>query len=174
MADRSTAHGAARIGAPSHDERLVVTLAGVTGDTSSRTVNESLLAHLQSVLGRLPEVAEASLFPRSKQETLLVALETAAYPDAIETVRLEIRAYTNGEFHISYLERYLGERRQCRWDRHEQDHNSRDHFHPLPDASTAAAEDRSFPLDLTAVLRSVVFPWVEERFSELWDGENGR
>ncbi|WP_436903759.1 hypothetical protein [Halovenus halobia] len=145
----------------------------MTGGTdASRTVNESLLAHLQSLLSRLPEVATTSLFPRHKQETLVIELETAAYPDAIEGVHLEIRAYTNGEFHIAYLERYLGERRQCRWDRHNQDHNDRDHFHPLPDASTAAAEDREFPQDLTAVLRDVVLPWVEQRFGDLWDGNS--
>lgn len=135
-------------------------------------MNESLLGHLQSLLGRLPEVAATSLFPRSKQETLLVDFETVAYPDTIEAVRLEVRAYTNGEFHVSYIERHLGERRQCRWDRHEQDHNDRDHFHPLPDAATAAAEDRSFPRDLTAVLRDVVLPWVEQRFGDLWDSDD--
>jgi hypothetical protein len=140
----------------------------VTGDRP-RTVNESLLAHLQSLLNRLPAVATTSLFPAHKQESLLIDLETAAYPEGIEEVRLEIRSYTNGAFHITYVEIYLGERRQCRWDRHEQDHNSRDHFHPLPDASTTAAADRAFPQDLTAVLRTVVLPWVEQRFGDLWE-----
>ncbi|GAB7091224.1 hypothetical protein JCM18237_14950 [Halorubrum luteum] len=35
----------------------------------------------------------------------------------------------------------------CRWDEHEQPHGTRDHYHPLPAASTAAA----------------VLPWVNER-----------
>jgi len=140
----------------------------VTVDTP-RTVNESLLAHLQSLLSRLPAVKTTSLFPAHNQESLLIDLETAAYPEEIEEIRLEIRAYTNGEFHISYIKLHLGERRQCRWDRHDQPHNSRDHFHPLPDASTAAAEDRTFPQDLTAVLRTVVLPWVEQRFGDHWE-----
>lgn len=134
-----------------------------------RHVDEELLRHLGRILGRLREVSETSLFPADRQESLVVGLDTDYYPEPIETVRLEIRVYTNGEFHISYLENYLGERRHCRWDRHEQEHNSRDHFHPLPAASTENAEDREFPEDITTVIRQNVLPWVERRLGDLWE-----
>jgi hypothetical protein len=116
-------------------------------------------------------VARASLFPANKQESLVVAFDTAPYPGPVEAVQLDIRAYTNGAFHLAYVETYLGTERTCRWDRHEQDHNSRDHFHPLPNARTADAEDRSFPDDLTVLLRDVVLPWVEARMGDLWEAE---
>jgi len=135
----------------------------------SRQVNEALLEHLQSIFGCLSSVDRASLFPPNRQESLLVEFDTAAYPESIDSVRLEVRAYTNGDFHVSYLETHIGELRQCRFDRHAQDHNSRDHFHPLPDASTRDAEDQEFPTDLTTVIRDVVLPWVETRFGDLWE-----
>ncbi|CCQ33164.1 hypothetical protein [Halorhabdus tiamatea] len=98
----------------------------------------------------------------------MVEFDTAAYPASIDAVRLEVRAYTNGDFHVSYLETHIGELCQCRFGRHDQDHNTRDHYHPLPDA-TGDAQDREFPTDLTTVIRDVVLPWVETRFGDLWD-----
>jgi hypothetical protein len=134
-----------------------------------RRVDEALLRHLQGIVADLEGVARTSLFPTNRQESLVIEFETAYYPDEIETVRLELRVYTNGDFHCTYFETYLGERRHCRWDRHEQDHNSRDHFHPLPSASTTNAVDKDFPHDVTQVLRHHVLPWVDERLGELWD-----
>ena len=140
----------------------------MSGD-GPRQVNEALLDHLRSIFGRLSSVNRVSLFPPNRQESLVIEFETAAYPESIGAVRLEVRAYTNGDFHVSYLETHIGELRQCRFDRHDQNHNSRDHFHPLPDASTGDAQDREFPTDLTTVIRDVVLPWVETRFGDLWD-----
>ncbi|TKX44611.1 hypothetical protein EXE50_06030 [Halorubrum sp. ARQ200] len=42
--------------------------------------------------------------------------------------------------------------RQCRWDRHNQPHNTRDHLYPLPDADTTAAVDRNCATDLSRVV----------------------
>jgi hypothetical protein len=142
------------------------------GSSPDRRVDEAVLRHLSEVFGRLDPVAGTSLFPANRQESLVIEFETDYYPDTIETVRLEIRVYTDGTFHITYLETYLGARRYCRWDRHEQDHNSRDHFHPLPDASTTCAVDRTYPVDVTAVLRETVLPWVNDRLGDLWDTDS--
>ena len=80
---------------------------------------------------------------------------------------LEVRAYTNGEFHVSYIDGRSGEWRRCRWDRHEQPHNAGDHYHPLPDASTSAAVDRTYPTDLTRVLETIVLTWIDDRVGQL-------
>lgn len=141
------------------------------GGRSGTRVDEALLRHLQGIFADLGAITETVLFPANRQESLVVTFETAAYPDDIETVRLEVRAYVSGDFHITYYERYLGERRQCRWDRHDQPHNSRDHFHPLPAASSADAVDREFPRDVTQVLRRHVLPWVGDRLGDLWQNE---
>ena len=133
------------------------------------TVDAETLRYLSRILGRQREVQETSLFPANRQESLVVVLENEYYPEAVDEARLEIRVYTNGDFHVSYVESYLGEQRRCQWDRHDQDHNSRDHVHPFPDAGTSGAEDRDFPTDLTALLEQVVLPWVEARLGEIWE-----
>jgi hypothetical protein len=134
-----------------------------------RRVDEETLRYLAGVLGAQSEVSGTSLFPMRKQETLVVSLDTRYYPDRIQAVQLELRAYTNGDFHVSYLEDYLGEVRQCRWDRHTQSHNTRDHFHPFPAASTVEAEDRAFPDTIFELLQTVVLPWVQDRLGEVWE-----
>lgn len=144
----------------------------VNGGDSSQTVNEEELRYIAGVFGGLLEVSKTSLFPSNKQESLLIFLDTEHYPNGIDEVWLELRLFTDGDFHISYVEEYLGEIRRCRWDRHEQDHNTRDHFHPPPKASTANAQDREFPADILIVLQDVVLPWVEGRLGELWETES--
>lgn len=141
------------------------------GDASdtTRTTDEAILRYLVRVLAAQHEVRGTSLFPANKQETLVVSLDTEYYPESIEEVWLEPRVYTNGDVHVSYVENYVGEVRRCRWDRHDRDHNTRDHFHPFPTASTTGAEDRDFPADVTALLATIVLPGVENRLGTLWE-----
>jgi hypothetical protein len=141
----------------------------VTGPDRSRSVDEATLRYLARALGRRSEVRRTSLFPTTKLESLVVTLDVEYYPEQIDAVSLEIRAYTNGDFHVSYHETRAGARRGCRWDRHDQPHNARDHYHPLPDAGTAAAVDRNYATDLTRVLEETVLPWVDERVGTLWE-----
>ncbi|WP_458190836.1 hypothetical protein [Haladaptatus sp. NG-WS-4] len=141
---------------------------------ATHPVDEELLRHLARVLASLDEVSTTSLFPANKQETLLVHLNIDYYPDAVDDVRLELQVYTNGNFHVLYIESYVGEIRRCRWDRHEQNHNTRDHFHPFPSANTTDAEDRDFPVDVTNLLETDVLPWVETRLGTLWAEQEDR
>lgn len=141
------------------------------GDESDgvRSSDEETLRYLARVLAGQQEVSRTSLFPANKQESLLIYFNTEYYPAPIDKVWLELRVYTNGDFHVSYIEDYVGERRRCRWDRHDQDHNTRDHFHTFPTASTTGAQDRDFPTDVTALLETVVLPWVEDRLGTTWE-----
>ena len=141
----------------------------MTGPDRSRSVDEETLRYLARVFGRQSEVHHTSLFPSNKLECLVVSLNGEYYPEHVESVSLEIRAYTNGDFHVSYFESHAGNQQQCRWDRHDQPHNVRDHFHPLPDASTDAAVDRGYAADLTRVVEVTVLPWVNDRVGVLWE-----
>ena len=141
----------------------------MTGLDPSRSVDEETLRYLGRAFGRRSAVRRTSLFPANKLERLVVTLDVDYYPDRIDGVSIELRAYANGDFHVSYLESLSGEQRRCRWDRHDQSHNARDHFHPLPDAGTAAAIDRSYAPDLTRVVEKTVLPWVDDRVGELWE-----
>lgn len=142
------------------------------GADRDRTVDEATLRYLARLFGTLPEVDSTSLFPTTNAESLEVVLDATYYPETFSDVRVEIRAYTDGAFHVSYIETYLGERRRCRWDRHEQPHNARDHFHPLPDAETTDADDREYPPDLTELLREDVLPWIENRLGRVWEEDS--
>jgi len=141
----------------------------VTGPDRSRSVDEATLRYLARAFGRRPEVEHTSLFPANKLERLVVTLDAEYYPTDVDGVSLELRAYTNGDFHVSYHETRAGDRRRCRWDRHDQPHNARDHYHPLPDAGTAAAVDRNYATDLTRVIERTVLPWVDDRVGALWE-----
>lgn len=141
----------------------------MTGPDRSRSVDEATLRYLARAFGRRPEVRRTSLFPTTKLESLVVTLDVEYYPQQIDDVSLEIRAYTNGDFHVSYHETRAGARHGCRWDRHDQPHNARDHYHPFPDAGTAAAVDRNYATDLTRVIKETVLPWVDERVGTLWE-----
>jgi hypothetical protein len=143
----------------------------VTGLDRSRSVDEATLRYLARAFGRRPEGRQTSLFPSTKPESLVVTLDIEYYPEPVDGVSLELRAYTNGEFHVSYHETRAGDRRRCRWDRHDQPHNTRDHFHPLPDAATDAAVDRDYATDLTRVIEETVLPWVDERVGALWESD---
>ncbi|WP_341538911.1 hypothetical protein [Natrarchaeobius halalkaliphilus] len=98
--------------------------------------------------------------------SLRVELSSEYYPrDA--SVRFEIRWYRNDDLNIHYREERRDSVWQCRWDRHPNDHNSRDHFHPPPDASRPDAENARWPDDHRDVCR-LVFDFVEERIETLW------
>ena len=141
----------------------------MTGPDRSRSVDEATLRYLARAFGRRTEVHRTSLFPTTKLESLVVTPDVEYYPEQFDDVSLEIRAYTNGDFHVSYHETRAGDRRGCRWDRHDQPHNARDHYHPLPDAGTAAAVDRSYATELTRVFEETVLPWVDDRVGVLWE-----
>ena len=137
-------------------------------DTAAAAVDDETLRYLGRLFGRRDEVQRTSLFPSNKRERLVVTLDGDYYPPDVTDVTLEIRAYTSGDFHVSYIERRSGERRRCRWDRHEQPHSSRDHFHPLPDAGTGVPVDPEYATDLTRVLEATVLPWIDDRVGSLW------
>ncbi|RLM67564.1 hypothetical protein DVK05_12640 [Halorubrum sp. Atlit-8R] len=141
----------------------------MTDSDPSRSVDVATLRYLGRAFGRRDEVRQTSLFPSNKPESLVVTLDAEYYPEPVDGVSLDVRAYTNGEFHVSYHETRAGDRRRCRWDRHDQPHNARDHFHPLPDAATDAAVDRDYVTDLTRVVEQTILPWVDERVGALWE-----
>ncbi|WP_459883056.1 hypothetical protein [Halorubrum gandharaense] len=84
------------------------------------------------------------------------------------SARLEIRWYRNDDFNIHYQEERRDGVWKCRWDRQPNSHNSRDHFHPPPDASRHNAEDAQWPSDHRDVCR-LVLDRLEERIEKLWN-----
>jgi len=98
---------------------------------------------------------------------LRVALAEEYYPGNT-VARFEIRWYRNDDFNVHYQEQREHDRWECRWDRHPNGHNSRDHFHPPPTASRADARDAQWPVDHRDVCR-IVLAEVAERIDTLWE-----
>jgi hypothetical protein len=160
----------------------------------ARAVNEELLRVVARRLGETDRFEAVAVFPSNHPESIIPRLREAYYPEHVREARLDIRVYLNGDFHVMYIEDLLsnvagrtdspaksgefvrrstsdsnwsGDRWCCRWDRHENPHNTRDHFHPPPKAATETARDESFPADFFDVI-AVVLDWVEERLGAVW------
>lgn len=112
---------------------------------------------------RLTESVE--LTEKSKLH-LRVTLSRDYYPSET-AARFEIRWYRNDDFSVHYQEEQQDSVWKCRWDRHPNAHNARDHFHPPPAASRTDAEDAQWSDDHRDVCRLVV-DYIEKRIETLW------
>lgn len=89
------------------------------------------------------------------------------YPAGITETTLFVRWYTNDDFTIHYREHHDDGDWECRWDRHPNPHNTRDHFHPPPDAATQG-DDETWPDDYRDVI-GLVLDEIEARIHALWN-----
>lgn len=139
-----------------------------TDDPDVGVLDEALLRIVARRLGRLTIVERVSVFPSSKPDSVVAQFVTEYYPPRVETVTLELRTYVSGDFSISYREAWSGESWLCRWDRHDNPHNTGDHFHQPPDAGTEDAVDRAYPVDFLRVIEEV-FEDIDDRIGDVWD-----
>ena len=142
----------------------------VNDGASPAPIDRSVLERIQSRFARSHTVATAKILEEEKLH-LRVALSDDYYPGD-GSARLEIRWYRNDDFNVHYREAQHDSTWQCRWDRHPNVHNTREHFHPPPAASRTDAEDAQWPSDHRNVCR-LVFDYIEERIETLWGSETG-
>lgn len=72
------------------------------------------------------------------------------------------------DFTVHYSEQYgSGELWECRWDRHPNEHDSREHVHPPPNAATPGA-DAEYATDWRDVLARVLGA-LDERVQSFWE-----
>lgn len=133
---------------------------------SPAPIDRPILEFLQTRLQATNQVAQSTITDASGHLELRVTFEASYYPATVDEASLTVRWYTNDDFKIHYREMYPDTAWECRWDRHPNPHNSRDHFHPPPVAPTPG-ENASWPADHRDVLR-LVLDKVEERITELW------
>jgi len=98
---------------------------------------------------------------------LRIELSGDYYPGSV-SAHIEIRWYRNDDFNFHYQEVHEDSTWLCRWDRHPNTHNSREHFHPPPDASRTDAADTQWPADHRDVSQ-LVLDRIEERIETLWE-----
>ncbi|WP_224214532.1 hypothetical protein [Natrinema longum] len=135
---------------------------------SPAPIDRPVLEFLQTRLQATAQVARATITDASGHLELYVTLAPSYYPETVEEASLTVRWYTNDDFKIHYREVHPAHAWVCRWDRHPNPHNTRDHFHPPPTAPTPG-EDSSWPRDHRDVLR-LALDKIEERITGLWDG----
>ncbi len=134
---------------------------------SPAPIDRPVLEFLQTRLQATAQAARATTTDSSGPLELYVTLALSYYPETVEEASLTVRWYTNDDFKIHYREVHPDHAWECRWDRHPNPHNTRDHFHPPPTAPTPG-EDSSWPSDHRDVLR-LVLDIIEERITSLWD-----
>lgn len=133
-------------------------------------LDEALLRLVARRLGQLTLVKRVLIFPASKPDSVVAQFDLQYFPERMDSVALELRTYLDGVFYISYREEWNGESWMCRWDRHDNPHSTRDHFHQPPEARTEDAIDREYPPDFLAVLE-LILGFVDQRIGEVWENE---
>ena len=133
---------------------------------SPAPIDRSVLERMRSRFAR-SQLFEWSELVEATKLHLRVELSADYYPDEA-SARFEVRWYRNNDFNFHYQEERNGDMWLCRWDRHPNAHNSRDHFHPPPEASRIDAENAHWPADHRDVSR-LVLDRIEERIETLWD-----
>jgi hypothetical protein len=136
--------------------------------SASAPIDAPVLRTIHRTLGGWPEIDRVSLEPAHEDPRVLQAeLTPAMYLDEVRDARLDVRWFRNGDFSVHYLESWQdGSLEECRWDRHENPHSDRLHFHPLPDAGSATDLDCS--TDVRDLVPMVV-QWAVERAETLAD-----
>lgn len=133
---------------------------------SPAPIDRAVLEQMRSRFRGQHMFASAKLVEEGKL-CLRVEVSSDYYPDEA-SAHFEIRWYRNDDFNVHYQEVWRNGVWKCRWDRHPNTHNSREHFHPPPNASRTDAEDAQWPDDHRDVCR-LVLARVEERIETLWE-----
>ncbi len=106
--------------------------------------------------------------PEYAPRSVIFHYDLGYFPSVVEEAYLKVCWRTNGDFIIHYEEKYEGDRRwACRWDRHPNDHNSRDHYHCPPDAKEEC-EDADYPEDWRDVFEYILGE-IDGHIEAFWD-----
>lgn len=140
-------------------------MAGSSRD--STPIDFDVLDDMRKYLRRSDRFAEVEWRPSYAPDSLVCIYDPGFYPASVEDSSLEITWYKNDDFSIHYQENWAsGEERRCRWDRHPNDHNTRDHYHPLPDGATPGTNE-SYPRNWKDILSNVLSE-IDGRIEAFW------
>ncbi|WP_252699722.1 hypothetical protein [Natronosalvus vescus] len=137
-------------------------------NTDEKTLDEALLRKVAQRLGALTLIDTVRVFPRQKPESVVAQFDDVYFPEEIRRVDLGLRTYQNGDFNVIYREVRSGGDWMVRWDRHDNPHNTRDHYHQPPQARTEDAVDRKYPTDFFDVV-TMVLTETDIRLGEVWE-----
>lgn len=130
-------------------------------------LNEELMRIIGMQLSGHDFIDRVDKFPPEKPDRIVATFADTLYPTPVSDAWLELRLRLNNDCNIIYIEDWAGDRWECRWDRHENDHNARDHFHPPPIVTTATASDIELPSDPNRAVETAL-RFIEDRIRDLW------
>ncbi|MFB9806681.1 hypothetical protein ACFFQF_19275 [Haladaptatus pallidirubidus] len=117
------------------------------------------------------KIATIFVFPSNQPDSNVISLRDEPHPEEYGTeASIEVKPHVNGDYHITYLEDQFGEEWMGRWDCHESEEYSIDHFHSPPNATHDNGMNRDYPPELPSVFSHVVVPWVNDRMRDILDG----
>lgn len=134
---------------------------------STGPIDAELLDRIAVHLDRSARFDDIDTRPAYAPNAVVADYDLGYFPAGVRRAYLRIRWFKTDDFSIHYAEQYQTENSwECRWDRHPNDHNSRSHFHPPPDAPTPG-EDEDYPNKWRDVLGTVLGR-LDERIEAFW------
>lgn len=130
-------------------------------------IDTDVLERIASRLERSHRFSEVVSQPEYAPDSVVAEYDTGYFPPGVSRAYLRIRWYDTNDFNVHYSEQYEDRSWECRWDRHPNDHNTRGHVHPPPDAKTPG-DDAEFSDDWRDVLARVVGE-LDERIEAFWE-----
>ena len=140
-----------------------------TTDPPSRgPIDTEILDRIAAHLARSDRFNDIQTQPEYAPNAVIADYDLGYFPSGVERAYLRIRWFETDDFSIHYSEQYQTNNEwECRWDRHPNDHNTREHFHPPPDALTPG-DDEDYPDDWRDVLATVLTD-LDDRIKAFWD-----
>ena len=139
------------------------------GDDGTGPPDHDRIENIWKHLARSDRFADFDPDPVDAPTVLRVWYADGFYPATVEQAYLDVTWYVSGDFTVHYRETYTdGTSWEARWDRHPNSHNTREHYHPGPDASRQAAVDADFSQDWRDVLTRILGE-IEERQQAFWE-----
>jgi len=135
---------------------------------STGPIDGEILDRIAAHLARSARFNDVHSRPPYAPNAVVADYDLGYFPGGVTRASLRIRWFETDDFSIHYAEQYhSGDSWECRWDRHPNDHNAREHFHPPPDASTPG-EDREYPAEWRDVL-AMVLTRLDDRITAFWN-----
>lgn len=130
-------------------------------------VDSELLDRIAAHLARSARFEDVQTRPAFAPNAVVADYDLGYFAGGVKRASLRIRWFETDDFSIHYAEQYrTGDSWECRWDRHPNDHNTRDHFHPPPNAPTPGS-DEEYRDDWRDVLATVLTR-LDERIEAFW------
>jgi hypothetical protein len=138
-----------------------------TDQPSRGPVDATILDRIATRLRGSTRFERVERRPAYAPNAVIADYDLGYFPGGIDRAYLRIRWFETDDFSIHYAEQYgSGDAWECRWDRHPNDHNAREHFHPPSDAATPGS-DASYADDWRDVLATVLTR-LDERIDAFW------